>query len=87
MLPLHQGFGKRDGNRQRKMCDEHYRGVWESHGRKNKKSGRKNRALGDSTLNYFARGFLVVIKCGDLSAVEVVTQPTNNTSREWCVMN
>ena len=47
-----------------------------------KKSGQKNRALGDSTVNYFVRGFLVVEKCGGLSAVQVVTQPTNNTSQE-----
>ena len=54
---------------------------------KTKKSGRKNRALGDSTVNYFVRGFLVVKKCDGLSAVQVVTQPMNNTSRERCVMN
>ena len=52
-----------------------------------KKSGRKIRALGDSTMNYFARGFLVAKKCGSLSAVQVVTQPTENNSRERCVMN
>ena len=52
-----------------------------------KKIGRKNRALGDSTVNYFVRGFLGVKKCGGLSAVQVVTQPKNNSSRERCVMN
>ena len=51
-----------------------------------KKSGRKNRALGNSTVHYLMGGFLVVKKCVGLSAVQVVTQPTNNTSQEQCVI-
>ena len=75
MLPLHKGFGKRDENRQRKMLDEHHRGLWERHGRKIRKTERNNRALGKSTVNYCVVGILVVKKCGGLSAVQVVTQP------------
>ena len=51
------------------------------------KSGRKNRALGNSTENYFAGGFLVVKKCAGLSAIQTVAQPMNNTSGKRCVMN
>ena len=51
-----------------------------------KKSGRKNRAMRDSKENYFVKNSWF-LKCGGLSAVQVVTQPTNNTSRERCVMN
>ena len=38
-------------------------------------------------VNFCVGGFLVVKKCGGLSAVQVVTQTPSNTSREQRVMN
>ena len=86
MLTLHQGLGKGMEIGSVRCETNIIGGCGIAMDVKIKKSGRANRALGDSTVNYFARGFLVVKKCGGLSAIQVVTQPTKNNSRERCVM-